>query len=121
MLSQSIVQIHNHFNSQSSASTTLACDELQVVNSGVIDLPNVVIDKKHSTVQICGSSKWRIIGNLQDLFVSILSHETIHLALLEVQGASELLDNIGSLSTISRSLKDMVACSRYRHGLIGID
>jgi hypothetical protein len=99
----------------------LVCDEVQVVNSGAIDLPNVVVDKKHSTIQICGSSKWRIIENLQDLFVSILSHETIHLALLEIQGAPELLDDIGSLSSISRSLKDIAACSRYRHGLIGID
>ena len=99
----------------------MVCDEVQVVSSGAIDVPNVVIDKKHSTIQICGSNKWRIIENLQDLFVSILSHETIHLALLEIQGASELLDDIGSLSSISRSLKDITACSRYRHGLIGID
>ncbi len=99
----------------------MVCDEVQVVNGGGIDLPNVVVDETHSTIQICGSSKWKVISNLPDVFVSILSHETLHLTLLEVRKASELLDNIGSLSSITRSLKDIGTCSRYRHGLIGID
>jgi len=100
----------------------LVCDEVRVINSGVIDLPNVVIDKTRSVVQICGSSKWKGIVNLPGLFASIMSHESLHLALLRIHGeASEPLDNVGSVSSMSRSLSSIGSCERYKHGLIGFD
>jgi len=53
--------------------------------------------------------------------VAILCHETLHIVLgTDGRDVSEKLDNIGSLSTISRSLRDIPKCRKYTHGLIGL-
>jgi len=98
----------------------LACDAVQVIGRDFVDLPNVVTDEEGG-VQICASTKWNALPNLHGVFVSILSHETLHVLLRRAHaGASDDLDNIGSLSAIAKSLKDIPKCSDYPHGLIGI-
>jgi hypothetical protein len=101
----------------------LVCDEVHFFDSILVDLPNVVVDEEHYGIGICGSSKWRSLGDLASLFVGILSHESIHLTLLmKVDGAcSDSLDNVASLSTISTSLSDIRLVRRYAHGMIGTD
>ncbi len=100
----------------------MSCYKVQVTNWNIADLPNVVADKS-GIIQICGSTKWKRLSHLlPEIFVSILSHETLHMTLRKARRrASEDLDNIGSLSTISKSLKDIPKCSKYPHGLIGFD
>jgi len=99
----------------------LVCDTVEVVNPGFIDLPNVVTDGGES-VQICGSTRWRGVRDLPAVFTCILSHESIHLVLNKLDGsASEELDNVASLSAISRRLSDIPKCGQYPHGLIGFD
>ena len=84
------------------------------------DLPDVVVDEENRSVSICGSTLWRRVGNLPGLFVGIMSHESIHLTLLKIDGdSSGSLDDVASLSAISRSLKDIVLVSKYKHGMIG--
>jgi hypothetical protein len=100
----------------------LTCDRVQVVSSGIVDIPNVAANRR-GIIQICGSAKWKRLAHLlPEIFVTILSHETLHIVLRNAgRKASEDLDNVGSLSTISRSLRDIPKCSKYPHGLIGID
>ena len=89
--------------------------------SSPADLPDVVIDEESRSVSICGSTLWRRVGNLPGLFVGIMSHESIHLTLLKIDGdSSRNLDDVASLSAISRSLKDIVLVSKYKHGMIGL-
>ncbi len=92
-----------------------------VVDSGIIDLPDVVVDEENFGIEICASSEWGRLGDLPSLFVGILSHESIHLALLEIDGASsDHLDNVASLSAVSRSLKDIGLVRKYANGMIGL-
>jgi len=98
----------------------LVCDEVKLDSSCPADLPDVVVDEENKSVSICGSSLWRRVGDLPGIFVGIMSHESIHLTLLKLDGnSSGNLDDVASLSAISRSLKDMVLVSRYKHGMIG--
>ncbi len=65
---------------------------------------------------------WNGIRDLPNIFVGIMSHESIHLTLLLIDGSSsEYLDKVASLSTISRSLKDIPLVGKYHHGMIGFD
>jgi hypothetical protein len=99
----------------------MVCEGVYIINSGLLDLPNVVVDDETS-IQICGSSRWKKMQDLPGVFVSVLSHESIHQVLGRMdQEATEALDNVGSLSVISRSLNDVGLCAKYPHGLIGID
>ena len=89
---------------------------------GFVDVPNVVADES-GVIQICGSTKWKHFSlQLPEMFVSILSHESLHVVLSAsgIEEVSEKLDNIGSLSTISRSLRDIAKCRKYPNGLIGL-
>ena len=98
----------------------MACDAVGVINRDFVDLPNVVTDDE-GRIQICGSTKWKSFANLHGIFVSIISHETLHVLLREThEGASDEMDSIASLSAISRNLKDISKCSKYPHGLIGV-
>lgn len=100
----------------------MVCDEVHVERSGIVDLPNVVVDEQNATVRICGSKKWSNVKGLSSVFVGIVSHESIHLTLQRIDGgSSDYLDNVASLSTISRSLKDIPLVARYFHGMIGFD
>ena len=86
----------------------------------MFDLPNVTIDQRNEGVRICGSTRWNNVGNLASVFVGIMSHESIHLTLLRIDGtSSDYLDNVASLSTISRSLNDIPLVGKYSHGMIG--
>ena len=98
----------------------MVCDEVRLDGSSPADLPDVVVDEENRSVSICGSTLWRRVGNLPGLFVGIMSHESIHLTLLKIDGdSSGNLDDVASLSAISRSLKDIVLVSKYKHGMIG--
>ncbi len=100
----------------------LTSDKVTVVDPGLTDFPNVIVDETNRGVRICASSRWNRLRNLVGLFVGIMSHESIHLALLEIDGnASDRLDNIASLSTLTRSLNDIGLVSRYPDGMIGLD
>jgi hypothetical protein len=100
----------------------LVCDEVHVDRSGIFDLPNVVVDEKNANVRICGSGRWRDLKGLASVFVGIMSHESIHLTLLRIDGSSsDHLDNVASLSAISRSLKDIPLVRKYFHGMIGFN
>lgn len=100
----------------------MACENISVVDSGFIDIPNVVVDEQDGGMVICSSSKWSSIGDLPDLFVGIMSHESIHLTLLKVDGeSSDFLDNVGSLSTVTRSLRNIGVVGEYPEGMIGLD
>jgi len=80
----------------------------------------VVVDAENRSVSICGSTAWRRLADLPGLFVGIMSHESIHLTLLKIdRDSSDNLDDVASLSAISRSLKDIVLVSKYKHGMIG--
>ncbi len=97
-------------------------DEVHVDRSGIVDLPDVVVDEKNASVRICGSRRWSEPRNLASIFVGIMSHESIHLTLMRIDGnSSEYFDNIASLSTISRSLNDIPLIKKYSHGMIGLD
>ena len=81
-----------------------------------------MVDEKDANVRICGSGKWRDVKDLASIFVGIMSHESIHLTLLRIDGnSSDYLDNVASLSAISRSLKDIPLVGKYFHGMIGLD
>ncbi len=98
----------------------MVCDEVKLDSSCTADIPDVVVDEENRSVSICGSTLWRRVGNLPGLFVGIMSHESIHLTLLKIDGdSSDNLDDVASLSAISRSLKDIVLVSKYKHGMIG--
>ncbi len=100
----------------------MVCDEVHIDSPGLVDVPNVVIDERNANVRICGSSMWNGVRDLSNIFAGILSHESIHLTLLRIDGSSsEYLDNVASLSTISRSLKDIPLVGKYPHGMIGFD
>jgi len=89
-------------------------------SSNPADLPNVVVNDESRSVSICGSTLWRRVGNLPGLFVGIMSHESIHLTLLKIDGdSSSNLDDVASLSAISRNLRDIALVSKYKHGMIG--
>ncbi len=86
------------------------------------DLPDVVVNEEKFGIEICASSEWSRLGDLPSLFVGILSHESIHLTLLRVDGdSSDYLDNVASLSAVSRSLKDIGLVRKYTNGMIGLD
>ncbi len=71
-------------------------------------------------MSICGSTTWKRLADLPGMFVGIISHESIHLTLLKIDGnSSDNLDDVASLSAISRSLKDVALVSKYKHGMIG--
>jgi len=98
----------------------LVCDEVRLDSSGPADIPDVVVNEEDRSVCICGSTVWRRLGDLPGLFVGIVSHESIHLTLLEIDGDSSAhLDSVASLSAISKSLKDIALVRKYRHGVIG--
>jgi hypothetical protein len=101
----------------------MVCDDIRLVDSLFSDLPDVVVDEQRMGVGICGSSKWGILGELSSLFISILSHESIHLTLLEkLDGkTSDCLDEVASFSTISRRVENIPLVRRYSHGMIGLD
>lgn len=99
----------------------MVCDEVHVDPSGIVDLPNVVVDEKNANVRICGSGRWSDMKGLASIFVGIISHESIHLTLLRIDGSSsDYLDNVASLSAISGSLKDIPLVKKYFHGMIGL-
>ncbi len=99
----------------------MACNAVEIVSQGFIDLPNVVTNGGDS-MQIFGSTKWRGLQNLPGVFTCIVSHESIHMVLKKIDGtASEELDSIASLSAISARLSDIPRCALYPHGLIGFD
>jgi hypothetical protein len=88
----------------------------------LVDLPDVVVDESNASVRICGSERWKDVKNLPGTFVGIMSHESIHLVLRGIDGSSaDDLDNVASLSTISRSLEDIPLVMKYFHGMIGIN
>ncbi len=88
----------------------------------MIDIPNVVVDEENFGIEICASSEWSRLGDLSSLFVGILSHESVHLTLLKIDGdSSDYLDNVASLSAVSRSLKDIGLVRKYTSGMIGLD
>ena len=100
----------------------MVCEEVHIDCSGTFDLPNVVVDGKDSAVRICGSGIWSRVEDLANIFVGIMSHESIHLTLLRMDGnSSDYLDNVASLSTISKTLKDIPLVRKYSHGMIGFD
>jgi hypothetical protein len=105
----------------------MVCDEVRLVEPSVSDLPNVVVDddkgRKGGGVAICGSRRWSQLGDLASLFVGILSHESIHLALIKTVGPdpSDRLDEVASLSALSARLADIRLVRRFAHGLIGIE
>jgi hypothetical protein len=100
----------------------LVCDEVHVDGPGIVDVPNVVVDEATATVRICGSEGWKSVRALAGAFVGILSHESIHFALLGIDAmSSDRLDNVASLSVISRSLRDISLVSKYSHGMIGFN
>jgi len=99
----------------------LVCDEVYVDAPSLVDVPNVVVDER-SSVRICGSERWKDVADLAGTFVGIISHESIHLALHGVDGSpSDDLDNVASLSAISRSLNDIPLVTKYFHGMMGFD
>ncbi len=98
----------------------MVCDEVRLDSSTLADIPDVVVDEERRSVTICGSTVWKRLEDLPGLFVGIISHESIHLTLLKIDGdSSDYLDDVASLSAISRSLKDVVLVSKYKHGMIG--
>jgi hypothetical protein len=100
----------------------LVCDEVFVDPSGSVDLPNVVVDDNDASVRILGSGMWGDVKSLASIFVGIISHESIHLTLLRIDGSSsDYLDNVASLSVISGSLKDIPLVKKYFHGMIGFN
>ncbi len=119
---ESIPRVHKFFIAKRGRLTTLVCDEIHVDRSGIVDLPDVVVDEKNTNVRICGSRRWNYLRDLASIFVGIMSHESIHLTLLRIDGnSSEYFDNIASLSAISRSLNDIPLIRKYSHGMIGLD
>ncbi len=100
----------------------MVCDDVRLDSSSPAGIPDVVVDEVNRSVAICGSRVWKRINDLPGLFVGIISHESIHLTLLRIDGSSsEYLDNVASLSTISRSLRDIPLVGKYSHGMIGLD
>jgi hypothetical protein len=100
----------------------LVCENVEVVDSGFVDIPNVVVDERCRGVSICSSSQWKRVDGLPELFVGIMSHESIHLTLLKIDGdSSDFLDNVASLSTIARSLGEIGVVGMYPDGMIGLD
>jgi hypothetical protein len=100
----------------------LVHERINVVDSGMADLPNVVVDEESPGIGICASSEWGRLGDLASLFVGILSHESIHLTLLKIDGdSSDYLDNVASLSAVSRSLSGIGLVRKYTNGMIGLD
>ncbi len=98
----------------------MVCDEVSLDSSCPADLPDVVVDEEKQSVSICGSTAWRRLADLPGLFVGIMSHESIHLTLLKIDGdSSGHLDSVASLSAISSSLKDITLVRKYQHGMIG--
>ena len=96
--------------------------EVKVDPPGLVDIPNVVVDETNSSVRICGSKSWKHVNDLAGTFVGIMSHESIHLALLGIdRSISDDLDNVASLSVISTSLKDIALVTKYFDGMIGLD
>ncbi len=100
----------------------MVCENVRIVDSGFVDVPNVVVDEGNRGVSICPSSEWRRVDDLPGLFVGIISHESIHLTLLRIDGgSSDFLDNVASLSAIARSLSDIGVVVGYPDGMIGLD
>ena len=117
---QSIPMLHNSLILQKRSSDTLVCDEVNLDSSCPADLPDVVVDAENRSVSICGSTAWRRLADLPGLFVGIMSHESIHHTLLKIdRDSSDNLDDVASLSAVTRSLKDIVLVSKYKHGMIG--
>jgi len=91
-------------------------------DSNPADLPDVVVDEQRKSVVICGSTKWKSVRDLASLFVAIMSHESLHLTLLKFDGrTSDRLDEVASLSAISRNLRNLALVGKYVHGMIGLD
>jgi hypothetical protein len=100
----------------------LVCDEVHVDRSSLVDIPNVVVNEEDAAVKICGSGSWNLVNDLPSVFVGILSHESIHLTLLKIDGdSSDYLDEVASLSSISMNLKSIPLVRKYSHGMIGFD
>ena len=102
----------------------MVCEDVEILEFRFMDLPNVTALKngESSKIQIFSSRKWSRLPSLAELFVSIVSHETIHILLTEVDGgASEAFDEIGSVSAISRDWRGLAKCAPYYHGIIGLD
>jgi hypothetical protein len=77
----------------------LVYDEVFVDRSGIVDLPNVVVDENDASVRILGSGMWSEMKSIASIFFGIISHESIHLTLLRIDGSSsDYLDNVASLS-----------------------
>jgi len=101
----------------------LVANDIEVLDSSFMDLPFVLPRKngEESKIQIYGSRKWRRLNRLPELFVSILSHETIHIVLWKFDsGASEAFDDVGSVSVISSDWRGLAKCAPYYHGIIGL-
>lgn len=102
----------------------MVAEDIEVLDSSFMDLPFVLPRKngQQSKVQIFSSRKWRALNRLPELFVTILSHETIHMVLWKLDGpASEAFDEIGSVSVISKDWRGLAKCAPYYHGVIGLD
>jgi len=100
----------------------LVCDSVEVLDTGFVDIPNVVIDADSGEVGVCSSDEWKRVRDLPGLFVGILSHESIHLILMNIDGDySDYLDNVASLSTIAKHLRKIGVVGRYPDGMIGLD
>lgn len=102
----------------------MVCEDIEILEFGFIDLPNVTAlgNGNGSSIQIFSSGKWNKFNRLPELFVSIVSHESIHLILSDFDGgASEALDEIGSVSAISRDWRGLAKCAPYYHGIVGLD
>jgi hypothetical protein len=102
----------------------LVSEDIEVSNSNFVDIPNVTArsEGKSSKITIFGSKKWYKLARVSELFVSIISHESIHAVLNTIEGdASESLDEVASPSLLGRNWRVLEKCARYYHGIVGVD
>jgi hypothetical protein len=102
----------------------MVSEDIEVSNSNFIDVPNVTTrsEGRRSKITIFGSRKWSKLVRVSELFVSVISHESIHAVLNTIEGdASEALDEVASASLLGRNWRVLEKCARYYHGLVGVD
>ncbi len=102
----------------------MVSEDIEVSNDSFVDIPNVTARSEDgsSRITIFGSGKWSKLNQVAELFVSIISHESIHAVLNTFdRDAAEALDEVASASLIGKDWRVLEKCTPYYHGIVGVD